>query len=122
MPVNEHLFSVNYYTSNGKAASVPPNTISSIKKLLLYKDSSATSNLFSVITEDLFGVTNAKSAVGAVNDLSVEFLQNNLEGFFSTQNRAVTLEDYRNIVSSFPSKLGYIAKQFCMSKNSQIYL
>jgi hypothetical protein len=116
------LFSVNYYTSNGKASSVPPNTITSIKKLLLYKNSSATADMFSVITEDLFGVNNPKSAVGAVNDLSVEFLQNNIEGFFSTQNRAVTLEDYRNIVSAFPSKLGYIAKQYCMSKNNQIYL
>lgn len=116
------MFTINYYLNNGKQTSVPPNTIKSVKKLLLYKDASATSNLFSIIQPALFSSTNAKSAVGSIDDVSVEFLQNNLEGFFSTQNRAVTLEDYDNILSIFPSKLGHISKKLCISKDHQIYL
>jgi len=121
-PIVGHVFAINYYINNGKSSSVPPNTIKNIKNLMLYKDASATSNLFSVVNSNLFSVTNNKSAVGGSNDVSIEFLQNNLEGFFSTQNRAVTLEDYSNILSIFPSKLGHIYKKLCLSENQQIYL
>ena len=64
-------------------------------------------------------VTNPKPAVGGKSAETLEELRNNAVSNFSTQNRAVTKEDYITRVYSLPAKYGNIAKAY-IEKDSQI--
>ncbi len=65
-------------------------------------------------------VTNTTPAVGGSDEPTVEELRNYIGYNFAAQNRAVTLNDYKVLLLSMPSKFGTPAKTSITQKQNKI--
>lgn len=62
-------------------------------------------------------VTNLNPAVGGADKETIDEIKEKVKSSFSSQNRAVTREDYENRILSMPSEFGSIAKVFVSRKD-----
>jgi hypothetical protein len=105
---------VKYLVGGGVEANLPANaltTIDSSNASSWFKYSPADTNIKTLITSNLL-VNNPSPAVGGRSGDSVEEIRLNTLNSYTSQNRAVTKEDYIIRTLSLPSKYGNIAKAY----------
>ena len=79
------------------------------------------SNINTQVTNSL-SVNNVTAAVGGANQPSVEEIRNYIGFNFSSQQRAVTIRDYKSIIETMPSLFGAPAKVGVMEVENKIYI
>lgn len=78
--------------------------------ILEFEDASfLSSDIITFISENL-EVTNEEPIMGRVEEETSEEIKIRSSGIFSSQNRAVTLEDYESIIYSMPNEFGSIKR------------
>jgi len=105
---------VKYLVGGGVESNVPTNTITVIDTTnsnSWFKYSPSDSGVKNLIIENLL-VTNPSPSVGGRSGDSVEEIRLNTLNAYTSQNRAVTKEDYIIRTLSLPSKYGAIAKAY----------
>jgi len=111
-PSNTTL-TVSYYTGGGVASNVPSNTITEITSINTTNSTLPTSTptLNNTVIQSVI-VNNTTAAAGGRNEETIEEIRQNALAQFSSQNRAVTREDYIMRCYSMPSTFGSVAKAF----------
>jgi hypothetical protein len=102
-PANSTIF-VKYRIGGGQDSNVRKNVINNVDNAILAMDGPDEE-----IKEEVRGsleVANITPAVGGKDQPTLEELRNYISYNFSSQNRAVTLDDYKVIAQSMPSKFG----------------
>jgi hypothetical protein len=105
---------VKYLVGGGVEANLPVNSITTIdtsNAANWFKYSPSDTNIKTLITSNLL-VNNPTPAVGGRSGDSVEEIRLNTLNAYTSQNRAVTKEDYIVRTLSLPSKYGAIAKAY----------
>jgi hypothetical protein len=111
-PSNTTL-TIRYYVGGGVATNVPSNTLTRIINL----DTStsdlpvATPTTNNTVIQSVV-VNNASAATGGRDEETIEEVRQNALAQFTSQNRAVTKEDYILRCYSMPSIFGSVAKAF----------
>jgi len=101
-PIANTTIFVRYRIGGGVGTNTGPGTITTINRLtstINGPDTAINSTVQSSIT-----VTNTTPAVGGSDEPTVEELRNYIGYNFAAQNRAVTLNDYKVLLLSMPSK------------------
>ena len=111
-PSNTTL-TVNYYVGGGVSANVPSNTLTDITSIVTSNSTlpASTPTLNNTIIQSVI-VNNVVAAGGGRNEETIEEIRQNALAQFSSQNRAVTREDYIMRCYSMPSIFGSVAKAF----------
>jgi hypothetical protein len=113
-PSNTAL-TITYVTGGGIESNVPANTITRIRQVSVSNDR----DVFSVEEQPLFddairslAVNNPDPATGGKGQDSVEEIRQSTLAFFNSQNRLVTVADYKARVHAMSPRFGGIAKSF----------
>jgi len=111
-PANTTL-TVKYSVGNGLSDNVGSGTLNTID-FIEYNDNInvSLSTSFVNFIKSTVAVNNEYAAIGAKTADSLLDIKNNAISSFSTQNRAVTREDYIIRAYSMPSKFGSVAKAY----------
>ena len=111
-PANTTLL-VNYRIGYGLSSNVGAGTVKNIvsKTLSFNPTISLIPGIKSAVQNSIY-VDNITSAVGGMGSENKEQVRRNAIGYFSTQNRIVTKEDYIIRTLSLPSKFGNITKAY----------
>jgi len=111
-PSNTTL-TVRYYVGGGVSSNVPSNTLTTIVSIDSANTTfpTATATLNNTIRQSVV-VNNPIAAVGGRNEETIEEIRQNALAQFTSQNRAVTREDYIMRCYSMPSIFGSVAKAF----------
>lgn len=111
-PSNTTL-TIRYYVGGGTVANVPANTITEVSAISTVNSTlpSSTPALNNTIIQSVV-VNNPVAATGGRNEETIEEIRQNTLAQFSTQNRAVTREDYIVRCYAMPSIYGAVAKAF----------
>ena len=112
VPTNTSLV-IRYLVGGGIDSNVPQGDIKTVNTVVWnYADEESLDvNTVKKIKQSL-AVTNTEPATGGRGIESNEEIRMNAMAHFSTQNRAVTKEDYITRVYSLPSKYGNVAKVY----------
>jgi hypothetical protein len=105
---------VKYLVGGGIEANLPVNSITTIdtsNAANWFKYSPSDSNIKTLITNNIL-VNNPSPSVGGRSGDTVEEIRLNSLNAYTSQNRAVTKEDYIIRTLSLPSKYGSIAKAY----------
>ena len=110
VPANTTL-TVNYSTGYGIRGNIDSDQLTNIVsgKVFSFREDGLVSNVKSSVESSLT-VTNKEPATGGKSAESVEEVRNNALAYFSTQQRAVTREDYIIRAYSLPPKFGSVNK------------
>jgi hypothetical protein len=111
-PSNTTL-TVRYYVGGGVQANVPSNTVTQIRSIDVTSTNlpASTPTLNQTIIQSV-AVNNPVAASGGRNEETIEEIRQNTIAQLSSQNRAVTREDYILRCYSMPSIYGSVAKAF----------
>lgn len=111
---------VTYLVGGGVSSNVPSNTINSIISIDTTETSLplTTAALNNAILQSV-SVNNMEAASGGRNEETIEEIRQNTLAQFSSQNRAVTREDYIMRVYSMPSIFGSAAKAYITPDEQQ---
>lgn len=119
-PANTTL-TIEYYAGGGVESNLKSNTLTTITKIN-YSDTNAflTDNEESVLAtiKNTIGVNNPDPALGGKGEESIDEIRIKGLASFSSQNRAVTREDYVIRAYSMPPRLGSVAKAFVSKDGS----
>tara|TARA_R110000851_G_scaffold4483_3_gene18207 strand:+ start:5431 stop:7308 length:1878 start_codon:yes stop_codon:yes gene_type:complete len=114
-PSNTTL-TVNYTAGYGLEANVASGTIKNIDSNTVVFDRTKTLVKGTRTTvKDSITVLNEEAATGGQGVEDLESVRQNALGFYATQNRMVTREDYIIRTLSMPSKFGTVAKAYIAS-------
>lgn len=100
---NKTLF-ISYRVGGGADTNIGPNTLTNINNIIVnVNGSNATTNqqVINSVT-----VTNPLPALGGKNEPSVEEIRNLVRYNFSSQERCVTIEDYKTRIALMPGEFG----------------
>ncbi len=100
---NTTLF-ISYRVGGGADTNIGPNTLTSVNNIIVnVNGSNATTNqqVINSVT-----VTNPLPALGGKNEPSVEEIRNLVRYNFSSQERCVTIEDYKTRIGLMPGEFG----------------
>jgi len=100
---NKTLF-ISYRVGGGADTNIGPNTLKNINNIILNVNGpNATTNqqVINSVT-----VTNPLPALGGKNEPSVEEIRNLVRYNFSSQERCVTIEDYKTRIALMPGEFG----------------
>lgn len=100
---NRTMF-VSYRVGGGSNTNIGPNTIKSINSVDLVVNGSNSTNNQSV--RDSLTVNNPLPALGGKDEPSVEELRNLVRYNYASQERCVTLEDYKVRIGLIPGEFG----------------
>jgi hypothetical protein len=109
---------VKYRIGGGKDSNLGVNVITSIDDVD-FEVSGPNENFNSQVQLSL-RVTNVTPAVGGSDQPTIEELRNMIAYNFSTQNRAVTLNDYKSLIETMPSTFGAPAKVNVMEEDNKV--
>ena len=111
-PSNTTL-TVRYYVGGGVSSNVPSNTLTTLVTIDTVNTTfpTSTATLNNTIRQSVV-VNNPIAAVGGRNEETIEEIRQNALAQFTSQNRAVTREDYIMRCYSMPSIFGSVAKAF----------
>jgi len=98
-PISGSVIKIRYVSSLGLAGNVSSGAINSISSNIYQIDSTGTSSVLSGGSSS-FIFNQLTASVGGVDPEDIESLRSHAPAFFSTQDRAVTLEDYENLLLS----------------------
>lgn len=119
-PANTTL-TIEYYAGGGVESNLKSNTLTTITKIN-YSDTNAflTDSEESVLAtiKNTIGVNNPDPALGGKGEESIDEIRIKGLASFSSQNRAVTREDYVIRAYSMPPRLGSVAKAFVSKDGS----
>jgi hypothetical protein len=101
------LYRTNTVT-NSNAASNSVTTVDHPKFVFNNKSSLAGGSIQTII--DSLEVTNEKKMLGDVSSPTLDEVKTRIKGLYAAQNRAVTKEDYMNVVYSMSSEFGSIKR------------
>jgi hypothetical protein len=117
-PIANTTMFVKYRIGGGVITNTGPGTITTINRLnstINGPDAAINSTVQSSVV-----VTNTTPAVGGSDEPTIEELRNYIGYNFAAQNRAVTLNDYKVLLLSMPSKFGTPAKTSIIQKQNKI--
>jgi hypothetical protein len=109
---------VKYRIGGGKDSNLGVNVITSIDDVD-FEVRGPNENFNSQVQLSL-RVTNVTPAVGGSDQPTIEELRNMIAYNFSTQNRAVTLNDYKSLIETMPSTFGAPAKVNVMEEDNKV--
>jgi hypothetical protein len=95
---------VKYRTGGGANTNVGVNVINGIGDMNIFINGS--NNAINLAVRQSMRVNNPIPAMGGKDPMSVEEIRNLIRYNFGSQNRAVTLNDYRAIISKMPGIYG----------------
>jgi hypothetical protein len=104
IPNTNHTMFVQYRIGGGTTSNVGNNVITSLGFVSMNVNGDITSINQSV--RNSLTVNNPIPAVGGKNQPSIEEIRNLIRYNFSSQNRAVTLKDYKALLGKMPGKFG----------------
>jgi len=105
------ILEVTYRANSANATNVPANSIGNvISKRFVFPDSTSLSDAEREVVENSLEVNNDEPITSVSVDLSAEELKQRAKSHFSSQNRAVTKQDYESLVYNMPSKFGAIKR------------
>lgn len=107
-PTNNTTVYVKYRIGGGESTNVGLGAIDTVGVVSMLINGSD-EQIRSIVRNSLT-VTNVTPAIGGGEAPSIEELRNYISYNFAAQNRAVTLNDYKAILYSIPSKFGTPAK------------
>jgi len=119
-PSNTTL-TITYTVGYGLAANVSSNSIKNIVSNTVVFD--RTKTLISgprTVVENSIAVLNPEAATGGMGAEALENVRQNALGYYATQNRMVTREDYVIRAMSMPSKFGTVAKAYVASDEQML--
>ena len=108
-PANTTLF-ITYRSNSSTAINAPVNTLTSVTSANFEFPSAATDDSARNLVEASLEVSNETPILGDVTPPTASELKMNINNVFATQNRAVTKQDYINLVYRMPSKFGKIKR------------
>lgn len=119
VPSNTTL-TITYLVGGGVSSNVPSNSINNITSIDLTETSLplTTATLNNAIRQSV-AVNNLEAASGGRNEETIEEIRQNTLAQFSSQNRAVTREDYIMRVYSMPTTFGSAAKAYITPDEQQ---
>ena len=100
---NQTTLTITYRVGGGIGSNVPAGDITTTPTT-----TAQSGNTSAVLTS----VTNEKPARGGKDEEDTTEIKERAKAFFSTQNRAVTKEDYEARVLNIPARFGNIAKAY----------
>ena len=109
---------VKYRIGGGKDSNLGVNVITSIDDVD-FEVNGPNENFNSQVQLSL-RVTNVTPAVGGSDQPTIEELRNMIAYNFSTQNRAVTLNDYKSLIETMPSTFGAPAKVNVLEEDNKV--
>jgi len=119
-PSNTTL-TVRYVAGYGLAANVPSNAIRTIDSKTIVFDRTKTLNkAVRAVVESSITALNTTPATGGSGAENLEGVRQNALGYYATQNRMVTREDYIIRALSMPSKFGTVAKAYIASDEQML--
>ena len=119
-PSNTTL-TVNYISGYGLAANVSSNTIQTISsKAVTFNRTKTLISGTRTVVEGSITATNQTPATGGAGAEDLENVRQNALGYYATQNRMVTREDYIIRALSMPSKFGTVAKAYVASDEQML--
>lgn len=119
-PANTTL-TIRYLVGGGIESNVNANSIRNITSAEFFGDITELSTLEQNLTETIrrsIKVNNPVPAVGGLASESNDVIRTNALANYSSQNRAVTQQDYVVRAYSMPSKYGSIAKAYAIADQS----
>ena len=115
-PQNTTL-TVKYLEGGGLLANVGSGVLNKINSVDFSMDEDGLNGDTLTTVKDSLAVTNPQPATGGGDEETVEEIRYNALGSYSTQNRAVTKEDYLARVYAMPPRFGSIAKAFIVQND-----
>lgn len=100
---NQTMF-IQYRVGGGNDTNIGPNVLTSVNKSEISVNGA--SNTINQQVSASLTVTNPLPALGGKNELSIEEIRNLVRYNFSSQNRAVTIEDYKTRIALMPGEFG----------------
>lgn len=116
-PTNSTMF-VKYRIGGGSNTNVGPNSINAITEINATINGPL-ENLNTAVRNSII-VTNPLPALGGKDPIGVEELRNLIRYNFASQNRAVTLNDYRAIIGKMPGQYGIPFRYNIMEEQNKI--
>jgi len=111
---------INYTVGYGIAGNAPSNSISRINsRTIQYTTEASLDNAVVNIINNSLAVNNPSPATGGKSSETLDEIRQNALAYFSTQNRAVTREDYIIRAYSMPPRYGAIDKAY-ITQDQQI--
>jgi phage-related baseplate assembly protein len=117
-PIANTTVFVKYRIGGGVGTNAGPGTITTISKLTA--NINGPDNAVNSTVQASIVVKNTTPAVGGSDEPTIEELRNYIGYNFAAQNRAVTLNDYKVLLLSMPSKFGTPAKTSITQKQNKI--
>ena len=114
---NTTLF-IQYRVGGGLESNVGVNTITTVGTVDLVVNGNSPEITNSVVSS--IQCTNVTAAIGGANPPSIEEVRNFTTFNFSSQNRAVTINDYYSIIQKMPGQFGVPAKVSILEDNNKI--
>ena len=114
---NTTLF-VKYRVGGGAQSNIGVNAINQVGTVNFFVNGPSNTNN-QTVTNSLT-VNNVTAAIGGANQPSIEEVRNMVTFNFSSQNRAVTINDYNALIRKMPGKYGAPAKTAITEKDNKI--
>tara|TARA_B110000902_G_scaffold84202_1_gene99969 strand:- start:6023 stop:7909 length:1887 start_codon:yes stop_codon:yes gene_type:complete len=116
IPKNTTL-TITYLRGGGIKSNLPSNTINKVEYINTTNKPNLNGNILSFTKESL-AVTNPEPSTGGGEGDSIEDIRLNTIASFSSQQRAITKEDYIVRTLSMPSKYGSISKAYIVKSSN----
>lgn len=117
---NTTLF-IQYRIGGGLESNLGVNAINTVGNINMVFDG-VTNPVKQAEVINSVQLTNVTAAVGGANPPSTEEIRNYVTFNFSSQNRAVTIDDYYALINRMPGIYGVPAKVSVLELNNQIYI
>jgi hypothetical protein len=112
---------VRYLHGGGLESNVTSRKVNQITEKVIYLDEDELDTGQVTVVKNSLAVINLEPAVGGRSEETVEEIKYNALSHFSSQNRAVTREDYIARVYAMPAKYGSVAKAY-LDKDEQYFI
>ena len=117
LSANKTMF-ISYRVGGGSDTNVGPNTISTVTKKQMFVNGSNTTINQQVINS--LKVNNPLPALGGKDEPSIEELRNLVRYNFASQERCVTIEDYKTRIALMPGEFGIPFRNNVMEEQNKI--
>jgi hypothetical protein len=110
---------VKYRVGGGSQSNVGPNTINVVNNQIFTFNGTTLPNVRQTVINSL-NVNNQFPAVGGTDTISIESLRNLIKYHNSAQKRCVTVNDYKFMVATMPSKFGRPFRTNVLEENNKV--
>ena len=108
---SDTTLSITYRVNTVQDANSATDTITSVERpIFRFTDQGALSRTLRNVSINSLEVTNEEPFVGDISLPSSEEIKQRVFGFYATQHRAVTVQDYQAIAYGMPTKFGAIKR------------